>query len=129
MRARICLAVFAAGCGGESTGPADLAPATTIRIENLADTILLGETRALRAIPRGSEGQILADRPIEWSSSDSSIIRISRGGAAEALAGGTVTITASSGDAVTSVSMHARRIRFERLFVGADVVCGFEASG
>lgn len=129
MRAHICLAVLAAGCGGESTGPGDLAPATTIRIDNLADTILLGETRSLRATVRGPEGQILADRPVAWSSSDPSMITISRGGVVEALARGTATILASSGDADTNASIHARRLRFEQMFTGTGVNCGLEASG
>jgi alpha-tubulin suppressor-like RCC1 family protein len=129
MRARIFAALLALGCGGESTGPDDLAPVTTIRIEGVRDTILLGETRALRAIPRGPEGQILADRPIAWTSSDPSVVAVSHGGRMEALAGGTATITATSGTASAGVAIHARRLAFDRIFAGTEVSCGLEASG
>ena len=118
-----------AACGGESTGPEDLAPVASIAIEGAVDTLVLGDMRTLRAVARDSGGRVLADRPVSWSSSDPAVLAVSAGGSVQAISGGPATITVTSGTASASAEIVGRRLRYDRIYPGTEVSCGLESTG
>ena len=128
-RAWLLAGALLAACGGESTGPEDLAPVASIEIEGAADTMVLGDMRTLRAVARDSGGRVLADRPVSWSSSDPAVLDVSAGGSVQAISGGVATITATSGTASASEEIVGRGLRYDRIYPGSEVSCGLTSTG
>lgn len=116
-------------CGGDSTGPDELTPVASIAIGGVGDTLLLRQSASLRATPRDSTGQDLADRPVHWSTSDAAVLSISNGGVITALRGGSATVTATSGIISASKTIVARRLEFDRIYPGFEMSCGLEPAG
>lgn len=58
--------------------------------------LVLGEEFRFKASPRDSDGQVLADRPVEWSSGRSGIAGVTRDGRVTAVGAGRTEIEATS---------------------------------
>ncbi|HYR07659.1 MAG TPA: Ig-like domain-containing protein, partial [Longimicrobium sp.] len=88
------------GRQGQSTidvvTPSQANPVAWVRVAGHVADMEPGEARSLEAQLRGASGQELYDREITWSSSDTTIIRVSSIGTVTAVKGGTATITATS---------------------------------
>lgn len=74
-----------------------LHPATAIELDRTQLDLRVGEIGGVAATLRGLDGRVLRNRPLEWSSSDSSVVRVSGTGLLTALKGGAATITARYG--------------------------------
>jgi hypothetical protein len=113
-----------AGCDRPTTSPeapASLAPAR-LTIQPAGPTILtsLGDTVRLTATVRDSEGTVIPDAPVTWSSGSPSVasVSVARSGAAteppatgpdalvEAVADGSSTLTAASGGVTGTLLVH-----------------------
>jgi hypothetical protein len=73
------------------TAPAAVASVTVTAPDS---TLVVGVTMQATAVARDAEGRALADRAIEWSSSDAAIAAVSVTGLIAAVSPGSVTITA-----------------------------------
>lgn len=71
-------------------------PVASVTVTPATATTNVGQTVALTATPRDASGNPLSGRIVGWSSSDNAIATVSSTGVVTALAGGSVTITASS---------------------------------
>lgn len=71
-------------------------PVSSVQISPATDTVVVGQTTQLTAVPRDSIGAPLTDRPVTWSSSNQSIASVSASGLVVGAQAGTVTITSSS---------------------------------
>ena len=126
----LTLAVALTGCGGDNpVAPGDLAPAASLTIESIGDTLLLREAKSLRVTLRDANGNQLSDRAVTWSSSEPAALAVSAGGTVSALRSGSASIVASSGDVADTVTFVARRLQFERVHAGYDHMCGLDGSG
>jgi len=72
------------------------APVATVSVSPASSTLLIGATVQLSAVTRDSSNNVVTGRVITWSSSNSSISRVSTSGLVTAVAAGSATITATS---------------------------------
>lgn len=88
------------GKQGQSTievvTPSQANPVTSVRVVGQVADLEPGESRSLGAELRSASGEVLYDREVTWSSSDSTVVRVFPGGHVLGLKGGTATITATS---------------------------------
>lgn len=70
------LAVALAACSGEPTGPVDRPAVAAVDVTPSAIALTTGDTIRLRAVPRAASGAQLNDRPVTWSSSDTSVATV-----------------------------------------------------
>jgi hypothetical protein len=88
------------GRQGQSTiqvvTPSQANPVAWVRVSGQVAGMEPGETRSVYAELRGANGQEVYDRTITWSTSDSTVVRVSSIGEVTAVKGGTATITATS---------------------------------
>jgi hypothetical protein len=88
------------GRQGQSTievvTPSQANPVAFVRVVGQVADMEPGEWRSLEAQLRSAGGAELYDREITWSSSDSTVVRVSDVGTVTAVKGGTATITATS---------------------------------
>ncbi len=101
--ASIAFLTLSCAGGGESTGPTGggasgggaVVVAATITLDPSTATMAVGESRSISAIARSAAGATLTDRTITWTTSDSTIARVS-GGMITAMSAGSATITAAA---------------------------------
>lgn len=88
------------GRQGQSTievvTPSQANPVAWVRVSGEVANLEPGEARPLFARLHGANGDELYDRVITWSSSDSTVVRVSPLGEVTGVRGGTATITATS---------------------------------
>lgn len=73
-----------------------LPPVQTVTVSPSRDTLVVNGTRPFTVQLRDANGALLADRPVTWTSSNTTVAIVSATGSVVALAPGTATITASS---------------------------------
>jgi uncharacterized protein YjdB len=80
------------------TGPTDaLAPrVATVTVSPSSMRLTVGSTATLQATAEDATGRVLSDRRLFWTSSDTTIARVSSGGVVSALRPGTARIAASA---------------------------------
>lgn len=71
-------------------------PVANVQISPVTDTVVVGQTTQLTAVPRDSIGAPLVDRPLLWTSGNQSIATVSASGLVIGVAAGTVSITGTS---------------------------------
>jgi hypothetical protein len=104
-RRRLASAIVLAACwacGGTPTGTA--VEVASVTVEPDGATLGLGQSVQLVATLRDAAGNVLIDRPVTFTSSNSSVAAVSSTGLASAEAAGTASITAAAegeNDAVT----------------------------
>jgi uncharacterized protein YjdB len=90
----LVLAAIAVACG-DATGP-KAEPVASLDISGIPATLYVGNTATLSATPRDADGQALANRPVTWLSSDSTIAGVSAQGVVTGRKAGEVVIVATS---------------------------------
>ena len=75
----------------DTTGPT---PVTTVTVTPPSVVLVIGTRLTFQTELRDSAGNVLTNRPIAWSSSDTTIVRVSQVGLATAMNLGTGTVTA-----------------------------------
>ena len=87
------------------------APVATVSVSPASSSLLIGATAQLSVVTRDSSNNVVTGRVITWSSSNSSVCRVSTSGLVTAVAAGSATITATSetkaGTAAITVSAPA----------------------
>jgi len=73
-----------------------LPPVQTVTVAPSRDTLVVNGTRAFTAQLRDANGAVIIDRPVTWTSSNTTVAIVSATGAVVALAPGSAVITASS---------------------------------
>lgn len=100
----ICLAL--ADCGGDSSGPNQVVG--SVVVSPTSETLPVGATDTLSAIPRDQSGNPISGLAITWTSSNVTVATVNQAGVVTAMSEGTTTITATSlgekGVAAISVS-------------------------
>lgn len=86
------LATWLVACGDPSGPPR----AATVVIDAPATELTVGASVQLTATVRDRDGNVLTDRPVEWSSSDPGVVSVSGSGLVTALAPGGAAVTASA---------------------------------
>jgi uncharacterized protein YjdB len=74
-----------------------LVPVASVLVTPATSALLVGQTQQLTAAAHDSAGNILSNRTITWSTSDSTKARVSSTGLVTAVAAGSVSITATIG--------------------------------
>ena len=72
------------------------APVASVIVTPLSATVSVGQTAQLTATLKDASGNVLSGRAVTWSSSDTTIARVSGSGVVTAVATGSATITATS---------------------------------
>ncbi len=72
------------------------APVASVTVTPLSATVSVGQTAQLTATLKDASGNVLSGRAVTWSSSDTTIARVSGSGVVTAVATGSGTITATS---------------------------------
>ncbi len=95
MKRPIVIAVFiAAACGDDSTGPGRQ-PITSVTVSPAVATIERGDTLQLETTVTQRLGDVVTDRVIEWSSSDTTTASVDDQGRVFALRGGITGVSAT----------------------------------
>lgn len=81
---------------GQAAVTVTLPPVQTVTVTPALDTLGVGTERAHTAVLRDAAGNVLTGRALSWSSSNVAIATVSSTGVVNALAPGSVTISASS---------------------------------
>ena len=87
--------VFVAACGGGSGGGEPVRTVATVTVSSPTLTPKQGDTLQLSAVARDQFGEVMPGTTASWSSSAPSVATISSTGLLQALAGGSVTVTAT----------------------------------
>src|SRR5918999_279279 len=91
------LILLAAACGdSSSTAPTGPVVVASVRVTPNQQSLFVGQSVELDAEPLASDGRPLADRAVQWTSSDEALATVSGTGFVEAKGEGPVTITATS---------------------------------
>ncbi|MEC7987321.1 MAG: BspA family leucine-rich repeat surface protein [Myxococcota bacterium] len=106
--------------GTDDTDVEDTDPEDTETVESVAAAIVLsseeanfrylGETQLITATVNDEEGNAMADQSIVWSCSDDTVVTVDGDGTITAIANGTATITAASGELEAQVSVVVEQI-------------------
>ena len=86
---------FVAACGGGGGGGEPVRTVTTVTVSSPTSTPKQGDTVQLTAVARDQFGDVVPGTTATWSSSSTSVATVSATGLLQALAGGTVTVTAT----------------------------------
>ena len=89
----LVLALLAAACGSDSTGPQAVA---SVQVSPASLQVQAGAAVPLTAIPRDASGNELTGRAIAWTSGNTAVATVSTAGAVSGVSPGTTTITATS---------------------------------
>jgi uncharacterized protein YjdB len=78
--------------------PLTITPAPIASLTTTPDTVTLrtGQTRQLTAIARDAQGNVLSNRPVSWTSSDTLLARVSETGLVTSVSPGEAVITATA---------------------------------
>jgi uncharacterized protein YjdB len=84
------------GKSGTSTITVTPAPVGSVTVTPSPASVVLGKTVQLFATVRDTSGTIVTDRPVTWTSSNTSVATVDANGLVKGVGTGTVTITAKS---------------------------------
>jgi len=111
----VLLALLVNSCGGDSTGPVQVAAVT---LSQTSAQLALGESIALTATPSDGNGNALVDRTVTWGTSNGSVATVSTSGFVTAVGAGNATISATSenvtADAQITVSVPVASVTLDR---------------
>ncbi len=94
----VVLTILLSGCSrlGDITGPTPIGGVvSTVTMATPTVTLSVGATAALQVSARDASGRDITDRPVIWSSSDSSIVQVSPTGVVTAVGTGVAQVSAS----------------------------------
>ncbi|MBA3658201.1 MAG: Ig-like domain-containing protein [Gemmatimonadales bacterium] len=104
-------AIITASADGR-TGQAQIhvVPAVaSVQIESASEQLFTGDSVRLNAVLRDSDGTVIENRNITWSSSDSAVVSVSTAGVVKALSAGAANVTALANGASFAVRVVVRR--------------------
>ncbi|PYO44465.1 MAG: hypothetical protein DMD33_02890 [Gemmatimonadetes bacterium] len=84
------------GQSGAATVTVTFVPVASVTVSPTSLSLQTGQTGQLTATPRDANGNPLSGRVVTWSSSDTTIAKVSGSGLVTARAGGSATVTATS---------------------------------
>ena len=99
-------ALVLAACGESSTVEPDPPRPSEVVVAG-PDSLMVGDTATLHATVLDQHGVTMTTTPVEWTSSDSLVLRVTTAGAVEALADGTARVMAAAGDASATLEIRA----------------------
>src|SRR5207302_119598 len=85
--------VFPGNMSDTATVAVTLPPVSAVSVSPPSATVSVGQTAQLTATPKDASGTPLSGRAVTWSSSDTTIARVSGSGLVTAIATGSATIT------------------------------------
>ena len=104
-------AALALGCGDDAPTVPPQPVATTATVSPSAVAFdALGDTVHVTATMLDQNGQVMADAPVIWSSSDAAVAAVVETGLVTAVSNGAATVTAASGRAVGSVAVVVEQV-------------------
>ncbi|MFL5606534.1 MAG: beta strand repeat-containing protein, partial [Gemmatimonadaceae bacterium] len=86
----------AEGKSGSSTVTVTLVPVGSVAVQPPTVSVIVGQTTPLAAVVTDANGVIVTDRAVTWTSSNTSVARVSPNGVVTGVAPGTATVTATS---------------------------------
>ena len=109
----LLVATFFLACSSSDNGsttnpPVDNTPSTIIIAAQNSYTGIVNETFQLTATVRNSNGNILSNQSLSWSSSDTSVATISNSGSLSIVDSGQITITVAIGSIEDSININIR---------------------
>jgi hypothetical protein len=99
-------------------------PVTSLEVNPGTVSLMAGDSLQLAASPRSSNGAVIPDAAVTFTSSDTTVARVTAGGLLTARSAGAGSVTATSGTVSTTVAMsiqHARVTSIEVTPGKADV--------
>ncbi|HKU61076.1 MAG TPA: Ig-like domain-containing protein [Gemmatimonadales bacterium] len=136
-RAGVLALALLFGCGGGGTDPnpdpgpgpdPDPAPVAAVRVTPDNQLVVVDDSGQLAAQVTDSDGTVLTDRLVTWSSLDDTLVAVSGTGQVSALSYGDARIVATSEEKSDTVIVRSR-LRFTRISASGDLTCGLLASG
>lgn len=126
----LAVAAVTAACGGsDATGPGGPTPVASLALSDLSDTLLVRESFAVSVRALDARGEPLTDRPVTWTSSDSTVLSVTGGGVITAVRAGTATLSASTDSVDVSRRLTVRALRFANVYPSHSITCGREKAG
>ncbi|HEV2150143.1 MAG TPA: Ig-like domain-containing protein [Longimicrobiaceae bacterium] len=112
----------AGGKSAVSTVTVAAVPVATVTVSPGTASIAVGGSVDLAAVARDGSGQVLTGRPVTWATSNAGVATVSSTGVVTGVAGGTVTVTATSeGKSGTAqVTVSAPTVTTSTLVYGHD---------
>ena len=101
--------LLALACGGEGPTGALAKSVTRVELTIPDSTMLVGDSLAAQAVAFDSAGNVVADAPVRWLSSDVGVVQLSSDGVARARALGVARIRATIGNAFAEREICVRR--------------------
>lgn len=101
----VLLTLVALACDSNNLLDPSLAGAGTIVIQSSAPALLVGQTFQLSAVVLNGSGDVDSTATVSWTSGNQAIATISATGLIAAVALGSVTVTATSGDKVATANV------------------------
>ena len=134
------------GCGGsqDTTGPSDdgtgQEPTLTVEVTPTTVTLYPGDTVSVEATVKDAAGNRMFNQTLNWSSSNPAITAVQADPPPSSqsaihtarvmgLAGGSATITVTSGSAQGSVAVSVVLLQFVSVDAGGQHTCGVVTSG
>lgn len=110
------------GSSGSATVTVNPAPVATITLQPTSVTLQRNMTTTLTAALRDASGNLLTGRTIIWSSSDTTIARVSSTGVVTAVALGAAAITATSEGKAASASVTVATGPVDRILISPSSI-------
>lgn len=85
-------------------------PVASITFSATSMELSLGSRRRIVATLRDADGRVLADRPLEWTSADAAVLRVSPAGQLTAIAPGNVAVSARLGALVATMRVNVSSV-------------------
>lgn len=125
-------ALLLAACSDSPAGPKPNpgpVPVAVVQVSPGTTELAIGETKQLGAVTRDSAGNVLNNRPVAWTSSDTAVAKVSAAGLVTAVASGAATITARSEnrEGRAEVTVAAARVPVSAVRIVAVVADTIEA--
>ena len=118
---------------GSTTGPPPppppvaSAPVASVTVQPAPATVLIGATLQLWATTKDAAGNVLSGRTVTWTSSDTTVARVSAGGLVTGVAAGPATITTASEGNQATTPLTAMRLLLTTVAAGVRYTCGVTA--
>ena len=106
---RAALLAGAVACASEKR-PTGLTTVESVEVAAPSNTLVVGQTTQLTAIPRDATGAPLADRPITWTTDAPLIATVSEDGLVSAVAAGSAVISATAEDRTGTLELTIRTV-------------------
>lgn len=104
-------------------------PVARIEITPAEAELVLGQSLQLTAVLLDAEGNVLADRVPEWSTSHAEFVSVDAWGVARCVDAGSVSIRVAIEGLDTQAEITCTELRFASLAAGGGTICGLSPAG